>query len=49
VDLPGRDIQIDTIERDDITETFRDPTSPHRNRAARDVFSPHTGNVQGCK
>jgi hypothetical protein len=48
VNLPSRDIQIDTIERDDITETFRDPTSPHRTGAAHDLFRLHTGNLQGC-
>jgi hypothetical protein len=48
VNLPGYDIQIGTVERDDITETFRDPTSPHGKGVAHDVFCLHPGNTQGC-
>jgi hypothetical protein len=48
VNLPGCDIQIDAVERDDITETFRDPTSSHRKGSGQDVFSLHTGNSRGC-
>jgi hypothetical protein len=42
VNLPSYDIQIDTVERDDITETLREPASPHRAGLTHDVFSKHT-------
>ena len=48
MDLPGCDIQVDAVERDDITEALRDPASPHRQAVARDAFDLHTGNPQGC-
>jgi hypothetical protein len=52
VNLPGCHVQIDTVERDGIAETFRDPTSPHRNGAACEVFRLHTRTLRdgtnGC-
>ena len=46
VDLPGRDIQVDTVERDDITESLGEPARTHRAGTARNFFSPHTANLQ---
>ena len=47
MDLAGGDVQIDTVERDDITKTLRDPTSPHRAGYAGRVFSLHREIIQG--
>ena len=44
VNLPGRDIQVNFVERDDITEALRDPACPHHAGSVRNPFSTHTEN-----
>ncbi|HEX3715917.1 MAG TPA: hypothetical protein VHV09_24205 [Trebonia sp.] len=46
VDLAGRDIQVDTVERDDITEDFCELTSPNCTGTANISSSSHTANLQ---
>jgi hypothetical protein len=46
VDLPGCDIQVDSVERDDITEQFREPAGPHGAETADNSSSSHTENLQ---
>jgi hypothetical protein len=46
VDLPGCDIQVDSVERDDTIEQFRKPASPHCAGIAHNSSSSHTENLQ---
>jgi hypothetical protein len=42
VNLPGLGIQVHAIERDDVTEAFPEPLSPHRAGFTHAVLSKHT-------
>ena len=42
MNLPGYDIQVDAVERDDIIEGFHQPARPHCAGPAHGVFSKHT-------
>ena len=46
VNLTGGDIQIDSVERDDIPEILRDPAGTHRAGPAQAFCGLHTGNLQ---
>jgi hypothetical protein len=48
VDLPSCDIQLDTVERHDITETLRDPASPHHAALGGQILNLHIGDTLGC-
>lgn len=45
VDLTGRDVEVDAVERDGVIEGFPQPAGPHRGAPVRDVFGTHTGNT----
>ncbi len=47
VDLPSFDIQVDTVERDDTTETFRESASTHRAGTTHQPSSSPPRNPQG--
>jgi hypothetical protein len=46
VDLPGRDIQVNAVERDDIPEGFCQLASPNCAVTAHGCSSSHTANLQ---
>jgi hypothetical protein len=48
VNLPGGHVQIDTVERDDIAETLRNPTRAHCAGSGHDVLCQHQRNTHGC-
>ena len=43
---PACDVQVDSVERDDITEQLREPAGPHRAETAHISSSSHRENLQ---
>jgi hypothetical protein len=46
VDLPGWDIQVNFVERDDIIEQLRESPGAHRAGITQNLSSSHTENLQ---